>query len=540
MRFASLWAGAFLGSLALFGCSAAELETHTTGGGGEADLVDPEKVDALIKFDGESTIDLAPGEFHKLTVLTSPPKPYEMYFALLNAPGDASLDASHLFAGDDGSAVVTLHAPNAPSIFTVRAWIKNGPAVEMTVNVSKQGIGVVEIVPTYDGSRPVTEWVGSVIPGASCDALIDQLPGEPNGALVAVAPSPENPIVQSVPVGPKLAVAVRAGHYAWGCADAYNIDAGASTKIKVHVVDVPAALDQTHLNVSLTTSSQWQKSSGVMKNALAEFNAGFTSPMQTEAMALLGVMQLFAADPLAFATARYDLGWDAVAEAHFAGLEKSLAAQMYTWTDAGLAADTPALQGRLQAIEDAPGKALFLMDSIGGLNADAAGAPEAHIVSWKSAPNDNVFLNGTVFWLPSRFVAAACRAGAELEIGAPGVAMADILSTHAACAELSVSMVGYEGCDADCLKSMCTSALGSMWESAANASAYSGTIGTLELSASGKVTVDDVAAPVTLEGTWIGTVSDGFTDVSIEGAVSGQVIETDPSGGDPPADDPPQ
>ncbi|MBK8253237.1 MAG: hypothetical protein IPK82_11300 [Polyangiaceae bacterium] len=538
MRFAFLWAGALLGSLAWFGCSAAELE-YTSGGGGEADNVDPETIDAVIKFDGASTIDLAPGEFRELTVLTSPAKPYEMYFALLNAPGDASLDASHLFADNDGRAVVNLHAPNAPSMFSVRAWIKNGPLAEITVNVSKQGIGVVEVVPSYGGSRPVTEWVGSVIAGASCAELADQLPGEPNGALVAVAPAPENPVVQSVPVGPKLAVAVRAGHYAWGCADAYNINAGTSTKIKVHVVDVPAALDQTNLNISLITSSQWQKSSGVVENAVAEFSDGFTPPMQSEAAALLGVMELFAPDPQAFATARYDLAWDEVADAHFAALSKPLAEQMYTWINAGLAADTPALQGRLQAIDDAPGKALFLMDSIGGLNADAAGAPDAHIVSWKSAPNDNVFLSGTLFWLPSRFVAAACRTGAELEIGAP-VAMADLLSTHAACAELSVSMVGYEGCDADCLKAMCTSALGFMWESAANASAYSGTIGTIDIGASGKLTVDDVAAPVTLEGSWIGTVSDGFVDVSIEGAVSGEVVETDPGGGDPPADDPPQ
>ena len=99
----------------------------------------------------------------------------------------ASLDVAYVMTGSDGHASVTLHAPDAPSSFKLRAWIPSGPSAELAIAMSKVGVGSVQVTPDYTGQRPVDEWVASAIAGSSCDDLIGQLPGEPKGALVATA-----------------------------------------------------------------------------------------------------------------------------------------------------------------------------------------------------------------------------------------------------------------------------------------------------------------------------------------------------------------
>src|SRR5262245_26350400 len=121
MRFAFVRAGVFLGSLLLFGC-AAEDGPATAGPPDEKDTVGP-SIHATLGFEGPSSVALAPGETRDISVFTSPADAYEIYFALLDAPSDTSLDAGHLPAGQDGRATVSLHAPSAPATFTLHAWI---------------------------------------------------------------------------------------------------------------------------------------------------------------------------------------------------------------------------------------------------------------------------------------------------------------------------------------------------------------------------------------------------------------------------------
>ncbi|MEZ4308813.1 MAG: hypothetical protein R3F14_12305 [Polyangiaceae bacterium] len=523
MFFASLRPYALLGCLVALagGCSAAGIEKSEPtnlddGSGGSTSTL----IDATIDFEGPAEIEVAPGETRELTVVTSPPASYEMYFALLDAPSDASLDASHVFTAGDGVSTLKLRAPSTPATFAVRAWIKDGPSTELTVSVNKQGVGTLQVIPVYDGQREVTEWVASVISGTTCQALAGQLPGEPSGALVAVSEAPEAPVVQSVPVGPKLAVTVRAGHYAWGCDDAGDIAAGATTKVKIHVVDVPPALDETHLAVSLAYTPEPAGYAALLDNARGDFIEGFVPPYETEPEALLNAMSALAIDPAAFAQSREALGWDALAAAHFASLPVSLTGRMNGWISAGLAASPPELTGTLTALDGVSGKALLLTGAIAGAEADAVGAPAAHIVSWTSAPNDNVFLKGSLYWLPSRFVGDACRAGAEAELG-PIESMVDALTAEAQCTALAYNLGGFPGCDAGCLTDLCRAAVDMRWQSALDASAWAGTVGTIDIGASGKLQVDDTASPVAFTGTWLGKVSDGKITATVEGLVTG-------------------
>lgn len=537
MRFASVvWAGILLGSAFAAGCSA-EAADPLANVDDKTKTSEP-TIDATLAFDGDASIDVAPGENRELSVFTTPAASYEIYFALIGAPSDASLDTSYVITAADGRAALKLHAPDTPATFTLRAWIVNGPTAELTISVSKTGVGAVQVVPDYDGQRPINEWVASAIVGSSCAELTGQLPGEPKGALVATSPEQEDPVIQSVPVGPKVAVEVRAGHFAWGCTDANDITAGGTTKVKVHVVDVPPALDKTSLELELTYAPSAVQYGSMIDGARAAFLDVFLPPDAPESKTLLDAMEAASVDPAAFALARAANGWDALAAAHLAALPTSLGGRIDKWIDLGFGAAAPVVTGKLAAIDGVPGKALFLAGEIGGLSADAAGAPAAHLVSWTSQPDDKVLLSGTLYWLPSRFVGAACQVGAAQDLGVQGY-MADALAKSAACSDLGATLPGLDTCDGACLGDLCRAALLSRWHDAMDVSAANDVVGTIEIDATGQIKVDDSALPIALMGDWIGSVSDGETTASASGVISGVLSKDDGPPADP-AGNPPQ
>lgn len=535
MRFASVWVGALLGSAIAVGCAAEGADEYTV-----PDDTSPTRsttIDATLAFEGGSSIDVAPGETRAITVFATPGDAYELYFALIDAPPDASLDASYVITGKDGAATVKLHAPSTPASFTLRVWIPDGPTAELSISVSTTGVGVVQVVPDYGGQRAINEWVGSVIVGATCSDIAAELPGEPKGALVAVSAAQENPVIQSVPVGPKLAVEVRAGHFAWGCTDAQNITTGGTTKVKVHVVDVAPVLKKTNLDVALTYAPDAVAYGDMLQAARYSFLDAFLPPQAPEAESLLDTMTELSSDPAAFSAARVAGGWDTLAYAHFAQLPTSLTSRMNGWIDTGFSSAAPIVNGRLAAIDGVPGKAMFLASEIGGFDAASAGAPPVHLVAWTSQPDDKVLLSGTLFWLPSKLAGAACEVGAAEDLGVAGT-MADALAKTAACSDFAAALGGFDQCDVTCLASLCKGALWSRWHDALDASAVNGVAGTIDIDASGHIKVDDVAVPIALEGSWIGSVSDGETTASASGMLSGILAQDDgsqpPSGGNPP------
>jgi hypothetical protein len=345
-------------------------------------------------------------------------------------------------------------------------------------------------------------------------------------------------LIQSVPVGPKLAVHVRGGHFAWGCADAHDITAGKSTKVKVHVVDVPPALDRTDLDLTLSYTPEPTSYGKLLGTARDGFLKAMFPPYKAESAVLLDAMMALAYDPEALALARADGGWDALAAAHFAELPAPLTARMSGWIDLGLAGGSPEIRGRLSAIDGVPGKAFFHAQSIGGLDAAEAGAPPVHLFSWTSAPDDAVFLSGDLFWIPSRLVGVASRAGADIELGALDT-ITDTLAKAAGCTDLAASLGGTEACDAGCLTNLCRAALWTQWESALDASAATSTVGTIHVGASGLVKVDDRATPIAMTGSWLGSVSDGTFSAEASGPVGGILAQDDAPPDDPGGMDPP-
>lgn len=538
MRFTFPRAGLLLGSLCFFvaGCALPAASPNPKPPDDE-EVIDP-SIDAILAFDGPSIIELTPGESRDISVSTSPAGEHEIFFALFDAPSDSSLDAGHAVAGKDGRATVTLHAPSAPASFTLHAWIEGGPSADLTISVSKLGVGAIEVVPEYKGPRPVGEWVASVIAGTTCDALKGQLPGEPEGAFVAVDQAPENPLIQSIPVGPKLAVTVRAEHFAFGCTDAHDIAPGATTQVKVHVVDVPPTLDKAALDLRFDYAPEAGLYSKILSKARSELLGSFLTPQQAEAGALLDAMVDAAADPAELAEARAAAGWDALAALHFAQLPATLGSRMNKWIDLGLGGAAAELTGHMKAIEGVPGKALFYADHIGGLDALEAGAPPVHLLSWTAGPDDKFFLSGDVYFVPSRFIGAAGKAGAVQDL--PGVeTMADALAEVAACGDLAAALGATATCDTACLEALCRTAFAAKWQAALDASAAGSSVVTIDIGASGGLQVDDYALPVELSGTWLGHVTMGEASALTTGNVTGKTPpEEAPE--EPPSSDPPQ
>src|SRR5262249_55762507 len=91
--------------------------------------------DAKISFEPHTTLAVSPGTIHEVTVVTSPPKNYEVNFVLLGDTLNASLDRSTAVADDSGKVSVQLRAPDDPTTFRVRASLKEGPSAELEVAV---------------------------------------------------------------------------------------------------------------------------------------------------------------------------------------------------------------------------------------------------------------------------------------------------------------------------------------------------------------------------------------------------------------------
>jgi hypothetical protein len=490
-------------------CSASE-EAGSTG-----ITPPPPTTDATVTFDATGTLTLAPGAIQALGVTGAPAASYQVGFALLGDTLDAWLDAATVQADAAGHASVNLHAPSKAATFQVRASLLDdrgmpGPSAERGVAVSKQGFGSVRVTPVYGGARPVTTWTASVVARSTCMDLTT-LPAEAPGALVAAAPAGTLPVVDNAPVGPNLAVAVRAGHFAWGCADSAGPTAGGTVDVSVTVIDKPLDLSTASLTVELTYPPP---------TSFAPFLADITSTLggaflpigSKDGSVVLNAMAALvpSTSAAAFTQSRIDKGWDAVAAQHFAALTPGLRQRVDAWVAAGLLLQTPAIEAGVLAVGK-PDHPQVQVTRFGDVDPATAGVMPGPF-TWKPQPDDSLLLVGDLGWAPSRFAAAAALAAAQADFPAaqtvPGA-----LAAAAACKTLASKLGAFGTCDAGCVEQLCDAALASRW----NAALAAGATGTVGIKASASATVGDAAQPTALTGHWVGAFSDGSVDATVMG-----------------------
>lgn len=482
---------------------------------------------ALIRFEQEGTIPLAPGELRRVHAFATPPTRYDVRFSLIGDALDGWIESAAVKADDDGMATMALHAPNQPTTFHLRASVvlangESGPSAETSVAVSAQGFGTLRVLPHYAGKRAVEKWTASVMARTTCADLAALLPGDPSGALVSKALLGKPLLVPNAPVGPNLAVAVRAGHYAWGCADTTELKADGVVDVRVILVDKPIDLGATNLDLALAYQPDAADYGALIGGATKRLRDAFLPMGITEAELLLVAMASAAPgdQALAFNAARVAQGWDDLCAAHIAALPTSLRERSTIWIAAGLLGQAPVIKAHLSAKDDSPGVAELRVLTIGSLDAAAAGVPTTIPFSWTADPDDTLILGGNMPWQPSRYVGAAAFVGAKIEQPS-ALTMADTLARAADCHGLAAELSGFGSCDASCLEALCKKALDARWSQGLADSSAAGKTGHLTITASGPAQLDDTAAPNGVKGSWLGTVSDSIVSAKVKGSFEG-------------------
>jgi hypothetical protein len=342
-----------------------------------------------------------------------------------------------------------------------------------------------------------------------------------------------------VPVGPNIAVVLQVGSSMWGCADVPNLHVGEELKVEVTVIDRPIDLSSTNLDVSLDFKADPGPYGEIIKSAAEILGEAFLpSEPEAAAQALLDAMVTKTPPDRidAFQNERSAMGWDGIVAQKLAGLPAGPRENVAQWimSEVESVGDPPAIEsqivGRLTAAGDAPDKALFSVSKLGVVNAADAGIPAEHSMTLTAEPGDSLMLMGTIFWMPSRYAGGLALEGAKKEL--PSVlTIPEALSSVIDCAGVGADLVGYGMCDAACLASLCEDGLSVLWERGLSASADSGLTGEISLSASCSAEIDAHAAPISLDGKWLGTLSNGAIAVILEGtATAAQPPDVSPEG----------
>ncbi|HEY4117602.1 MAG TPA: hypothetical protein VGM56_07095, partial [Byssovorax sp.] len=495
------------------GCSGSGLPTGDgSSGGGNATSM-------TITLDPSGALTLAPAEAKVFRATISPPSALDVSFTLVGEPADASLEQSIVRAGDDGVATDTLHAPTEDATFQLAASVlaKDGGAGvndSSSISVSDVGFATLTLHPAYAGLRPVTTWTASAAAGTTCAAITGDAPDDAPGGIV-VTTSVGDPIeIHDVPVGPSVAVTLRAEHYAWGCADVADLVPHQTVEVRVDVLDQPVALDKTNLLFKLGFGAD-AASAAALSASIGQVVGGAIFG-DDDAMFLLDAMQ--AAAPGDFAAAR-GAGWDALTTSYLADGDVDFRSLVSAWAADGMLELPPTLSAHLRsdAALAATGKATLTLDSLGALTPHSLGLPATASASWTSQAMDLVQLGTTMSFRPSALFATAAAAGATIDVlGATSVS--DALSQTLDCGGLGQTLGGYTGCDASCLASLCRAALKQAWDDAPQVSTDHD--GQCLMSVSGFAQVDDDAAPSSVAGQWLGSLTDFHATVEIEGAAN--------------------
>ena len=117
MRLSWIKAGFLLTLLASTACSMAEIGLF------DGSTAPERPAAALIHFEQEDTVTLAPGETREVHVVAEPRASYDVRFALIGDALDGWIESAAVKTDENGRATMELHAPNQPTTFHLRASI---------------------------------------------------------------------------------------------------------------------------------------------------------------------------------------------------------------------------------------------------------------------------------------------------------------------------------------------------------------------------------------------------------------------------------
>lgn len=513
LRFVGLFALA-----ALTSCSSADADSAHAAPGPHDDS--PAQGAAGIVYEGETPLTLAPGEHAALHFLVSPPGHHAVRFGLRGDSGDASLDNDSTTTSPDGRVSVHLVAPSSNRTFTVRATLDGGLGAEVPVSVSGLGFGDIEVVPLYEGKRTTSRWTGTVATGTSCAELVGTPP--PDGPLISHTVAPRHPIVRAAPVGPALVVTARSGFFAGGCVDIKGLKPFETKVVSVPILDRPLDLSGATLSIELGFDDESSDLERYFRGTVRAIVGAFAP--DSDANSLLDAMaeSLPAELSAGFERRREEEGWEERVSSYFKDRELSLAGLVEQLFDAALESldIEGGLRGSLQSGESPKEKAALHPTSFLGVPAELAILPPEAEMSFTAAPLDTVQLGGELSFSPTALLSRAALEAlreSEPELLSVGEALADLVSCEELVAELDDESP--TGCDASCLLRACTDALDSIWERATSSHE---SLATLDLGVSGEASVGNEAEIIAFDGSFLGTLTEGETEISVKGEARGR------------------
>ena len=490
----------------------------------------------------KTSIDLDPKATQELTVQTDPPGSFLIHFDLPgtssgtgadDAPGDAALDHSDAQTDANGFGHVVLTAPSTPAQFSVRASADSKLLGLLGVTVSSRGYTTLQVMPSYNGHRPVDTWTAtaSVANGVTCSQFAGNPP--PDGDRVGTASPKEELQISRVPVGADLIITLRAGHYIYGCAALPALSEGDGNTVLVYASDRPLNLADSVLDLAFGPSDARPAFDKLLGTSVTLAESALLGDATSDVAALLNAMQAAtpSADRAAFTAARVQGNWDTALSAAFGkSATRRVRDPAERWLNAGLAAldVANAFTGKLSADGD---QAVFALSSVSGVSASSAGFARHFAATWSADSSDTVLLGTELSWVPSSLVTALAEAPALLEFPAAS-SVPEALSLSVDCDLVANVLLEnganagsalYAGCDAGCGSSTCSSALANLWSQAQAASGSD--TASLSVTATGSATVGDTAEIIDLTGTWVGQLSEGSEQAAASGALSASSAE---------------
>lgn len=485
-----------------------------SGGGTRAEQLD---------FAPSSTLTLAPGERTELGVVVAPSGSFRVDFDLVSEDPssivDAFLDTSAVTTDARGEGSVLLTAPTKPTAFVVRAST-NDLEARRTVSVSDLGFGAIRVTPQYSGKRQLDAFVASARIGTLCEKIADPLV---DGALTS-GPDDTLPLrVESIPVGPRVAVSVRAGRLAAGCLNIPSLENDEERTLVVSLADLPMKIDdgtfELHFGIESSTTEFSTHLVAARNTALAAFTGGTTSD---PVLLLDTIGSLIDGDDAdSFAAARTSAGYDSITLTGF-GNATLLRTRVGTWLDdAALSIIGPdTFTGRLTFN---PTNALFVLESAAGVPGAVSGFFVGSTWTRSIGSGDQLVLGGALeYGAPEWLVGIAERKAFEAGSATPSAQLVELADCASLADAWTTANAGelYESCDAECAELLCQDALDELWDRSRSESTPTSSIAVAMSSA---VNLREDATIDTFRGTWIGTVKP--SGGSVGGSADGENVD---------------
>jgi hypothetical protein len=474
-----------------------------------------------IEFDPGETLLLTPGDLGEIAVRVEPSGFHAVSFSLIANASDTAFDgfleAASVVTDEHGVARNQIHAPSSPAVFVVRASVSEEIFATRTVSVSTEGFATLVVTPSYDGVREVESWQAVAELGVTCPEL-DSLWGD--GSLDATG-NDRKVTLADVPVGPEVALVLRAGEYIGGCVSVTDLAAGEERSIEVPVTDRPLQLTDASVDLSLDIEERTESFVELLGQAASQGEADYAGDHESDADVFLADF----AEGIAEEDDR-DAFMETAAEQDFVaslGLRLSSPTALRDVVlseliEAATRVDGPGVW--VLALELDESSSTLILSSAAGVPAAVSGFLGSSVLSVVREPNDRLVLGADLEFQATRWlgaIAAADEDSADLADMAPLARLEDEVDCDGLAAEwLEASDMGvYPGCGEVCVRSLCEDALQLGWDRARTSAKD---LTTLRIGISGEAEIDDQARPVALHGDWVGSID--ATDLSVAGAAS--------------------